>query len=252
MMDIEPSPTFNFHAHRDAMHRKLGSCSTLDMLLKEYDYAVFNKFLYTSKSFSTEYCTFQSYFTIVIQQQHFHLSEFKRLHFDPYFPPDLKGTTVESLLEWLNVAVSTFPPNMYYNGIHINLSRCGDVSLDIIKRFPGIPWDPKYISANRGITMRDIEENPEFPWDFDCVSLNPNITLAFVRKYKDKLNWNNLLQNSFLRQNTANVLSAALNKLPYYIIDLVLDCVRFTYGMHESKHPNLEAEEDLGYDSGGY
>lgn len=53
---------------------------------------------------------------------------------------------------------------------------------------PNICW--KAISANSGISMKDISENQDLPWDFyDGVSRNPNLTLEFL-KTKFGENWN--------------------------------------------------------------
>ena len=51
-------------------------------------------------------------------------------------------------------------------------------------------WDWLFISFNRNITPEIIRSNPNLPWTRVTISQNPNITLEFINEYHNKpWNW---------------------------------------------------------------
>ena len=50
--------------------------------------------------------------------------------------------------------------------------------------------------------MEIIEKYPEIPWDWDNISLNPNITMEFIEKHINKIHFGYLSMNKLTFENT--------------------------------------------------
>lgn len=57
-------------------------------------------------------------------------------------------------------------------------------------------WNWKFVSANPGIFMKDIESNPTLRWDYQYISKNPNLTISFVKNHlKENWDWKEISKN---------------------------------------------------------
>jgi len=52
------------------------------------------------------------------------------------------------------------------------LSENPNITFDIVKNNPQIPWSYIHLSGNPNITFDIVRENPEIPWDYQELSLN--------------------------------------------------------------------------------
>ena len=71
------------------------------------------------------------------------------------------------------------------------------VSIDDVRKYPDLPWDRRYLSCNRSLSMHDILDLPlkEGEWDWYWISMD--IPINDVYKYpnikwsRDALSYNN-------------------------------------------------------------
>jgi hypothetical protein len=54
----------------------------------------------------------------------------------------------------------------------------------------------KYLSRNKGITMKDIKSNPQIKWNYKLLSINPNITWEFIKETIESKTYNKLPKNN--------------------------------------------------------
>lgn len=58
------------------------------------------------------------------------------------------------------------------------------LTIDFVKKHSKINWGTEsyVLSQNKGITMKDIEDNPKIQWNYDAIYLNPNLTVDFLKR----------------------------------------------------------------------
>ena len=71
--------------------------------------------------------------------------------------------------------------------------RKSDLTWDIIQKYSALPWPTSVLS--RLAPLDYIEDHPDIPWDFSAISGRKDLTIDFMRRYKDKLNWNYISNN---------------------------------------------------------
>jgi len=86
-------------------------------------------------------------------------------------------------------------PNITWNIVRENpdipwdwdgLSKNPNITWEIVRDNPDKHWDWNYISRNPIITWEIVRDNPDRPWDYAYLSENPNITWEIVRDNPDK------------------------------------------------------------------
>jgi len=65
------------------------------------------------------------------------------------------------------------------------LTRHPDVTFDMVKAHPNIPWCRYTISSHKNVTWETIKNNSDYEWDPDYVSRNPNITWKIYIENRD-------------------------------------------------------------------
>lgn len=82
-------------------------------------------------------------------------------------------------------------PNVKINEDNVNdlpfnlFSENPTVNIDIIKKYKYRDWNWYELSQNRGISLKDMEDNQDLPWRHDIKYINPNNTLELLEKHYD-------------------------------------------------------------------
>ncbi len=77
-------------------------------------------------------------------------------------------------------------PSMPWNWHGVSCNQ--NITIDVIKNNPTRPWCWGAISENKSITWDVICSNPDLPWNWHGVSCNPNITIEIIKANPDR-NW---------------------------------------------------------------
>src|SRR5690606_40516311 len=65
------------------------------------------------------------------------------------------------------------------------LSSNSNINIEFIKK--NIKnWNCEILSEHKNITSEIIKDNPNLPWRWDWISINPNITIDFIKENLDK------------------------------------------------------------------
>lgn len=67
-----------------------------------------------------------------------------------------------------------------------HLSCSYEVTWEMIKANPQIPWDYKYVSMNPNIVWDAVVANPDEAWDYSWLSVNDNITWEIICSNPEK------------------------------------------------------------------
>ena len=78
------------------------------------------------------------------------------------------------------------------------LSRCDNITLDIILQYPDKSWDWWYLSQHPNITLDIIMNFSNLPWNWYYLSKNPN--LFNFEKYKKHLENMKLIKKELLEK----------------------------------------------------
>lgn len=88
-----------------------------------------------------------------------------------------------------------------------HIAHFSELCVELISRFPDMPWDWGVISRSPFVTLEFIEQHPSFSWEWRYgVSLNPNITDEFILRHKDDLSPYCLVRNVCWRQRLLDIL----------------------------------------------
>ena len=69
----------------------------------------------------------------------------------------------------------------------------GEKIIQYVTKHKKFFWDWEYLTTNKNITTKVIEEYINMPWNWDVMGCNPNINMEFVEKHIDKpWSWLNL------------------------------------------------------------
>jgi hypothetical protein len=76
------------------------------------------------------------------------------------------------------------------------ISSHPNITWDIIKAHPDMPWQWHNVSGNLNITWDIVQANPDFPWNWTWLSCNPNITWDIIQAHPEKSwDWNLISKN---------------------------------------------------------
>ena len=102
----------------------------------------------------------------------------------------------------------------------------------LLEKYPDKDWwfvQQWGISSNPNITLEFIEKYPDKPWNWYSISSNPSITLEIIEYFKNKINFNELSNNTFKYHNKKVKIISEKIKLYHYLSfsKIIYDIKRF-------------------------
>ncbi len=101
-----------------------------------------------------------------------------------YIPANIKKYYISNFLE--KSAVPYFHHSLETLIDLRSLSRCPNITWQIVQNNQWFPWNYSALSMNPNITWAHVKKNPDRPWSYSNLSSNPNITIDIIIKNLDK------------------------------------------------------------------